>query len=95
MKIIFSHSYHKEIKFSGYLNKTFYFSDIWYDNMSLIQTKRECQARPLKKTYDTLQEVPKGVPKSTVAHKYEAPNNTLSIWIKKQRQNNAILWRMS
>ena len=59
-----------------------YFSDIWYDNMSLIQTKSKCQARLLNKKYEALQEVPKGVPKSTIASKYNVPNNTLSTWIK-------------
>lgn len=59
-----------------------YFSDIWYDNMSLIQTKGKCQARLLNKKYEALQEVPKGVRKSTIASKYNVPNNTLSTWIK-------------
>ena len=57
------------------------FSDIRYD-MSLIPTKCKCQARPLKKKYQALQEVAKGVPKSTVASTYDVPNNTLSTWIK-------------
>ena len=52
--------------------------------MSLIQTKCKCQARPLKKKYQALQEVTKGVPKSTVARTYDVPNNTLSTWIKNQ-----------
>ena len=50
--------------------------------MSLIQTKGKCQARLLNKKYEALQEVPKGVPKSTIASKYNVPNNTLSTWIK-------------
>ena len=61
------------------MKKTF---DIWYDNMSLIQTKRKCQAKPLKKKYEALQEVAKGVPKSTAARKYNVRNNTLSTRIK-------------
>ena len=50
--------------------------------MSLVQVKRKCQARPLKQKYEALQEVAKGAPKSTVARKYNLPNNTLSTWIK-------------
>ena len=50
--------------------------------MSLVQAKRKCQARPLKQNYEALQEVAKGAPKSTVALKYNVPNNTLSTWIK-------------
>ena len=62
--------------------KKIYFSDIWYDNMSLIQTKGKCQARLLNKKYGALQEVAKGVPKSAIGSKYNVPNNTLSTWIK-------------
>ena len=50
--------------------------------MSLTQTKCKCQTRSLKKKYKALQEVAKGLPKSTVAGKYDLPNNTLSTWIK-------------
>ena len=50
--------------------------------MSLVQVKRKCQARPLRQTYEALQEVAKGAPKLTVTHKYNVPNNTLSTWIK-------------
>ena len=50
--------------------------------MLLIQTKGKCQARLLNKKYGALQEVAKGVPKSAIASKYNAPNNTLSTWIK-------------
>ena len=50
--------------------------------MLLIQTKCKCQARPLKKKYETFQKVAKGVPKSTVAPKYDVPNNTFSTRIK-------------
>ena len=44
--------------------------------MSLIQTKRKCQAKPLNKKYEALQEVAKGVLKSTAARKYNVRNNT-------------------
>ena len=50
--------------------------------MSLVQAKCKCQARPLKQKYEALQEIAKGAPKSTVARKYIAPNNTLLTWIK-------------
>ena len=50
--------------------------------MSLVQVKRKCQVRPLKQKYEPLLEVAKGAPKSTVARKYNVPNNTLSTWIK-------------
>ena len=46
--------------------------------MSPKQTERKCQARPLKKKYEVLQEVAKGVQKSKVARKYDVPNNILS-----------------
>ena len=49
--------------------------------MSLVQTKRKCQARPLKQKYEALQEVAKGAPKSTVARKHNVPNITLSTLI--------------
>ena len=62
--------------------KKIYFSDIWYDNMSLIHTKGKCQARLLNKKYGALQEVAKGVPKSAIGSKYNVPNNILSTWIK-------------
>ena len=48
--------------------------------MALIQTKCKCQERPLNKEYEALQEVAKGAPKSAVARKYDALNNTT--WIK-------------
>ena len=43
--------------------------------MSLIQTRRKCQAEPLKKKYEALQEVTKGVQESTAACNYDVPNN--------------------
>ena len=50
--------------------------------MLLVQVKHKCQTRPLKQKYEALQEAAKGAPKSTVARKYNVPNNTLSKWIK-------------
>ena len=50
--------------------------------MPLVQVKRKCQARLLKQKYEALQEVAKGAPKSTVARRYNVPNNTLPTWIK-------------
>ena len=50
--------------------------------MLLIQTRRKCHARPLKKKYEALEEVVKGISKLTVGSKYDIPNNTLSTWIE-------------
>ena len=50
--------------------------------MSLVQVKRKYQARQLKQKCETLHKVAKGAPKSTVACKYNVPNNTFSTWIK-------------
>ena len=66
------------------------FSECWksmllfltFAAMSLVQVKRKYQTRQLKQKYETLHKVAKGAPKSTVAHKYNVPNNTLSTWIK-------------
>lgn len=41
-------------------------------------------SKAVEKKYQALQEVTKGVPKSTVACTYDVPNNTLSTWIKNQ-----------
>ena len=70
----------KEMRSFSEFRKSIFF--LTFAAMPVVHVKRKCQARPLKQKYEALQEVAKGAPKSTVARKYNLPNNTLSTWIK-------------